>query len=134
MFCCFCLYIRQTRGWHFYFCSIVPVRYSESTQTNRRHHLSTHTDTFINATTFHADVDYLESLWQRRPVGSVDLPLIDIGQGEALVFVPILQHLEFVYARQIRALSRTRRVTLYRRRETRNTPVGLAERAEELRQ
>jgi pimeloyl-ACP methyl ester carboxylesterase len=96
--------------------------------------LSVHTDSLIDASTFHADVDYLESLWQRRPVGSVDLPLIDIGQGEALVFVPILEHLEFVYARQIRALSRTRRVILYRRRETRNTPVGLAERAEELRQ
>jgi pimeloyl-ACP methyl ester carboxylesterase len=96
--------------------------------------LSVHTDSLIDASTFHADVDYLESLWQRRPVGSVDLPLIDIGQGEALVFVPILEHLEFVYARQIRALSRTRRVILYRRRETRNAPVGLAERAEELRQ
>jgi pimeloyl-ACP methyl ester carboxylesterase len=50
-----------------------------------------------------------------------------------LVFVPILEHLEFVYARQIRAFSQTRRVILYRRRETRTRPVGLVERAEELR-
>jgi pimeloyl-ACP methyl ester carboxylesterase len=83
-------------------------------------------------TSFHTDVDYLESLWKRWPVGSVDLPLMDVGQGEPLVFVPILEHLEFVYARQIRALSQTRRVILYRRRETRSVPVGLAERAEEL--
>src|SRR5947209_11126525 len=108
--------------------------YSEGTQTNWRHFLSVHTDSLIDTTTFHADVGYLESLWQRRPVGSVDLPVIDIGQGEALVFVPILEHLEFVYVRQFRALSRTLRVILYRRRETRNAPVGLAERAEELRQ
>jgi pimeloyl-ACP methyl ester carboxylesterase len=83
-------------------------------------------------TSFHTDVDYLESLWKRWPVGSVDLPLIDVGQGEPLVFVPILEHLEFVYARQVRALSQTRRVILYRRRETRSVPIGLAERAEEL--
>src|SRR5439155_22195520 len=99
-----------------------------------RHFLSVYTDPFIHATTFHTDVDYLESLWQRSPIGSVDLPLIDIGQGEPLVFVPILEHLEFVYARQLCALSRTSRVILYRRRETRKAPIGLAERAEELRQ
>jgi len=59
--------------------------------------------------------------------------LIDIGEGEPLVFVPILEHLEFVYARQMREFSQFRRVILYRRRETRTRPVGLAERAEELR-
>lgn len=96
--------------------------------------MSAHTDAFIDTFTFHTDVDYLESHWQRRPVGSIDLPIIDMGGGEPLIFVPILEHLEFVYARQLRALSQRRRVILYRRRETRNVPVGLAERAEELRQ
>ncbi len=48
--------------------------------------------------------------------------------------MPILEHLEFVYARQIRAFSQSRRVITYRRRETRSQPVGLVERAEELRQ
>src|SRR6266487_6968297 len=62
------------------------------------------------------------------------MPLIDIGKGEPLVFVPILEHLEFVYARQVRAFSKTRRVIMYRRHETRTQPVGLVERAEELRQ
>ena len=93
-----------------------------------------HSSPWIDDATFHADVAYLEALWQRTPIGSVDLPLIDIGQGPPLVFVPILEHLEFVYARQVRTLSQSRRVILYRRRETRNRPVGLAERAEELRQ
>jgi pimeloyl-ACP methyl ester carboxylesterase len=59
--------------------------------------------------------------------------LIDIGEGPPLIFVPILEHLEFVYARQVRAFSQSRRVILYRRRETRTRPVGLIERAEELR-
>jgi pimeloyl-ACP methyl ester carboxylesterase len=90
----------------------------------------------IDATTFHADVRYIESLWQRVAIGGTDMPLIDSGsdKGEPLVFVPILEHLEFVYARQIQAFSRTRRVIMYRRYETRTKPVGLVERAEELRQ
>jgi len=87
---------------------------------------------YIDETTFHADVEYIEKLWQRTPVGQLDIPLIDIGEGEPLVFVPILEHLEFVYARQIRMFSQSRRVILYRRRETRTRPVGLTERAQEL--
>jgi len=86
----------------------------------------------IDETTFRADIDYIENLWQRTPIGQLDIPLIDIGEGVPLVFVPILEHLEFVYARQIREFSQSRRVILYRRRETRTRPVGFAERAEEL--
>lgn len=92
------------------------------------------TATWIDATTFHEDVDYIESLWQRTPIGTTQMPLIDIGRGEPLVFVPILEHLEFVYARQVRHLSQTRRVILYRRQEARSAYMGRAERAEELRQ
>ena len=88
--------------------------------------------TIIDDAAFHADIAYLESLWRRTPVGMVDMPVIDIGTGEPLFFVPILEHLEFVYARQIRAFSKSRRVIAYRRQETRNRFVGLAERAEEL--
>lgn len=95
--------------------------------------MSTETIFSIDESTFHADVDYIESLWQRRKIGDVDMPIIDIGTGKPLVFVPILEHLEFVYARQIRAFSETRRVIMYRRHETRSQIVGLAERAEELR-
>jgi pimeloyl-ACP methyl ester carboxylesterase len=89
----------------------------------------------IDAATFHTDVQYLEALWQRVPIGEVDMPLIDTGsdKGEPLVFVPILEHLEFVYARQVRAFGQRRRVIMYRRHETRTQPVGLVERAEELR-
>ena len=90
----------------------------------------------INADTFHTDVEYIESLWQRVAIGALDMPLIDESsdKGNPLVFVPILEHLEFVYARQIRAFSQTRRVITYRRHESRTQPIGLVERAEELRQ
>src|SRR5258708_19223110 len=95
--------------------------------------MSASTGAYIDETMFHADVQYIEALWRRVPVGPLDMPLIDIGKGEPLVFVPILEHLEFVYARQMRTFSQSRRVILYRRREMRNRPIGLAERAEELR-
>ncbi len=87
------------------------------------------TTPYIQDDTLHADVQYIESLWQRTRIGTTDMPLIDIGKGEPLVFVPILEHLEFVYARQVRAFSKTRRVIMYRRHETRTLPVGLVERA-----
>lgn len=102
--------------------------------------MSVRTHPMIDDATFHADIEYIESLWQRVPVGQTDLPIIDIGKdadtsgATPLVFVPILEHLEVVYARQLRELSRSRRVILYRRRETRSTPITLPERAEELRQ
>jgi pimeloyl-ACP methyl ester carboxylesterase len=90
----------------------------------------------IDADTFHTDVEYIESLWRRVAIGALDMPLIDESsdKGNPLVIVPILEHLEFVYARQIRAFSQERRVIMYRRHESRTHPVGLVERAEELRQ
>jgi pimeloyl-ACP methyl ester carboxylesterase len=91
------------------------------------------TSTYIDDATFHTDVAYLESLWQRVSVGAIDLPIIDIGEGTPLVLVPILEHLEFVYARQVRAFSQLRRVILYRRWEERQRFAGLMERVEELR-
>jgi pimeloyl-ACP methyl ester carboxylesterase len=60
--------------------------------------------------------------------------LIDTGQGAPLVFVPILEHLEFVYARQVRFFSQERRVILYRRHETRMHFTRMEQRVEELRE
>jgi pimeloyl-ACP methyl ester carboxylesterase len=88
---------------------------------------------YIDDATFHADVEYVESLWQRTGIANLDMPIVDTGEGDPLVFVPILEHLEFVYARQIRALSSSRRVIMYRRQESRKRSVHLVERAEELR-
>jgi len=90
----------------------------------------------IDTHTFHADVDYIESLWKPITVGSHEIPLIDLSHDKdnPLVFVPILEHLEFVYARQIQAFSQSRRVIMYRRPEAYKQPIGLIERAEELRE
>jgi pimeloyl-ACP methyl ester carboxylesterase len=88
----------------------------------------------IDARSFVADVAYLEGLFRRQVVGNSELPLIDIGRGAPLVLVPILEHLEFVYARQVRFFSRQRRVILYRRHETRLHFTGIEQRVEELRQ
>jgi pimeloyl-ACP methyl ester carboxylesterase len=87
----------------------------------------------IDAATFHADVEYLEARWQRAIIGTSEVPLIDSGAGDPLVFVPTLEHFEFVYARQIQSLSQERRVILYRRRELRTREIGRDERVEELR-
>ena len=76
----------------------------------------------------------MEAHWQLVAVAGTDLPVIDLGEGEPLVFVPILEHLEFVYARQLRVLSQSRRSILYRRHEARTHKVSLGERVEELRQ
>ncbi len=93
---------------------------------------TTFPQTWIDEATLQADIDYLDSRWQRRAVGDEDKPVIDIGTGEPLVFVPILEHLDWVYSHQIQELSQTRRVIFYRRHESRTVPVTAPERAEEL--
>jgi len=90
------------------------------------------TVTQISTATFQADVQFLEEHWQRVSVAEVDLPLIDLGVGDPLVFVPILEHLEFVYARQIHYFRKARRVIIYRRHESRTHFMSITERAEEL--
>jgi len=91
-------------------------------------------DAYIDGAAFQDDVAYLEALFRRQIIGDSELPLIDIGQGAPLVFVPILEHLEFVYARQIAFFSQQRRVILYRRHETRMHFTSMQQRVEELRE
>ncbi|HEY0756913.1 MAG TPA: alpha/beta hydrolase [Ktedonobacteraceae bacterium] len=90
-------------------------------------------DAYIDVDVFQGDVAYLEALFSRQMVGDDEFPLIDTGQGEPLVFVPILEHLEFVYARQVYFFSQRRRVILYRRHETRVHFTRMEQRVEELR-
>ncbi|HXZ32889.1 MAG TPA: alpha/beta hydrolase [Terriglobales bacterium] len=85
-----------------------------------------------SAESFSTDVQFLEASWKRAP--GCDVPVIDFGRGEPLVFVPIHEHLEFVYARQVRAFSGSRRVILYRRQESRTKFVSRSDRVEELRE
>ena len=87
----------------------------------------------IRANELQDDVQFLDTHLRRVAVGDLDVPLLDLGKGAAVVFVPILEHLDFVYARQIRALSRHRRVLFYRRHEARTHFVSMGDRVEELR-
>src|SRR5258708_36622949 len=95
--------------------------------------MSAPTGSYIDESTFHTDVEYIETLWRRMPVGALDMPLIDVGRGEPIVFAPRLEHLEFVYTPQIRTLSESRRVIIYRKHARRTRPIGLVQRAEEIR-
>ena len=90
--------------------------------------------TQCSAEVFRADIEFLEASWRPAPsAGDGRVSLIDLGSGDPLVFVPIHEHLEFVYARQIRSFKESRRVVLYRRAESRTHFVRLADRVEELR-
>ena len=89
--------------------------------------------TWIDTATLQADIDYLDTRWQRVAVGDEDKPVLAIGTGEPLVFVPILEHLDWVYSHQIQEFCKTRRVIFYRRHESRTSPITAPERAEELR-
>jgi len=91
------------------------------------------TQIWIDTATLQADIDYLDTRWQRVAVGNEDKPVLAIGTGEPLVFVPILEHLDWVYSHQIQEFSKTRRVIFYRRHESRTSPITAPERAEELR-
>jgi pimeloyl-ACP methyl ester carboxylesterase len=88
--------------------------------------------TQCSAEEFNEDVQFIEANWKRTPIAGADLPVIDLGTGDPLVFIPILEHLEFVYAPLMRTFSASRRVIAYRRQESRTRFVSLAERVEEL--
>jgi pimeloyl-ACP methyl ester carboxylesterase len=55
------------------------------------------------------------------------------GVGEALVCIPMIPELNFVYVPQLRALSTHRRVILYEPQLSRSTRVGIKDRADETR-
>jgi pimeloyl-ACP methyl ester carboxylesterase len=87
----------------------------------------------IRADELQSDIQFLDTHLKRFAVNELDVPLLDLGIGNPVVFVPILEHLDFVYARQIRALSLHHRVLFYRRHESRARFVTMQERVEELR-
>ncbi|MGB2953938.1 MAG: alpha/beta hydrolase [Gaiellaceae bacterium] len=57
----------------------------------------------------------------------------DEGQGDPIVFVPILGGLEVVYAKQLRELAKTNRVILHERTESLDRRVPVGPRVDEIR-
>jgi pimeloyl-ACP methyl ester carboxylesterase len=80
-----------------------------------------------------ADGEYIRSNLKPVKVGARTLEVIDLGQGDPIIYIPILAHVEIVYARQLREFSRDHRTILYRRPEATDHPVSIAERVEEVR-
>ena len=87
----------------------------------------------VSDDTWRADQAFIEEHLRPHTVAGKPTELIDLGEGDPVVCVPILGHVEIVYARQLRDLCRDRRVLLYRRPEATRAPVGIAERVEEVR-
>ncbi len=81
-----------------------------------------------------ADQELLRTGLQPTRVADWETAVYDQGQGEAILYIPILAHVEVVYARQLRDFSRDHRVLIYRRPEAIDHPVSIAERVEEVRQ
>lgn len=81
-----------------------------------------------------ADQAYIAANLRPRQVGAWSTALIDLGTGDPILYIPILAHVEVVYARQLRDFSRDHRVLLYRRPEATDHPVGIPERVQEVRE
>jgi pimeloyl-ACP methyl ester carboxylesterase len=81
-----------------------------------------------------ADRAYVEGALKPFDVGSWQTKIFDQGEGEPILFIPIVTHVEVIYARQLREFARDHRVITYRRNEGREHPVTIADRVEEVRE
>ena len=80
---------------------------------------------------WNADRELLDSGLRR--VDGFETEIFDHGEGEAVLYVPILAHVEVIYARQLRDFGRDHRVVTYRRPEATTAPATIADRVAELR-
>jgi pimeloyl-ACP methyl ester carboxylesterase len=80
------------------------------------------------------DLAYVDEGLKHERIGSWETELFDAGQGEAVLFVPILGHVEVIYARQLRDFSRDHRAITYRRPEATTAPATIADRVREVRE
>lgn len=81
-----------------------------------------------------ADLEYVESDSRHERIDGWETELFERGEGEPILYVPILGHVEVIYARQLREFSRDHRAITYRRPESTTAPVSIADRVQEVRQ
>lgn len=81
-----------------------------------------------------ADLDYVDSGLKPLQVNGWSTEVFDQGWGEPILFIPILGHIEVIYAGQLRDFSRDYRAITYRRPEATSAPKSIAERVTEVRQ
>jgi pimeloyl-ACP methyl ester carboxylesterase len=79
------------------------------------------------------DLELVASGLQRERVDGWETELFDRGDGEPILFIPILAHVEVIYARQLRDLSRDHRTITYRRPEATTAPRTITDRVREVR-
>lgn len=82
------------------------------------------------------DADYAyvnERLKRRQITADWATEVFDEGEGEPILCIPIVTHVEVIYARQLREFGRDHRVITYRRPEGKDAPITIPERAEEVR-
>jgi pimeloyl-ACP methyl ester carboxylesterase len=83
---------------------------------------------------WNADRAYVASNLHPVTIADRQMDVIDMGSGEAILYIPLMAHVEVVYARQLREFSPDHRVVLFRRMEPTQRPVGIPERVEEARE
>src|ERR671932_475421 len=81
-----------------------------------------------------ADLEHVAAGLRHERVEGWETELFEQGTGDPILFVPILAHVEVIYARQLRDFARDHRVITYRRPESTTAPVSIADRVRELRQ
>jgi pimeloyl-ACP methyl ester carboxylesterase len=81
-----------------------------------------------------ADRAFVEEALQPLDVGAWSTQVFDRGGGEPLLFIPIVTHVEVIYARQLREFMGDHRVITYRRNEGKDRAITIADRVEEVRQ
>jgi pimeloyl-ACP methyl ester carboxylesterase len=80
------------------------------------------------------DLAYVDEGLKHERIGSWETEVFDAGEGEPVLFVPILGHVEVIYARQLRDFSRDHRAITYRRPEATRAPATIADRVREVRE
>ena len=79
-----------------------------------------------------SDLAYLQEGFRHERIDGWETELFDRGEGDAIVFIPILAHVEVIYARQLRDFSRDHRAITYRRPEATTAPATIADRVREV--
>jgi len=80
-----------------------------------------------------ADLEYVDAGLKPVRVAGRETMIFDEGNGDPMLFIPILGHVEVIYARQLRDFSRDHRAITYRRPESTTKVVTIADRVTEVR-
>lgn len=82
---------------------------------------------------FLADERYVLDRYRPATIEGWATRIFDEGQGDAVVFVPIIKGLEVVYSKQLQEFSKSSRTLIYERTESTDRPVYVAARVDEIR-